>query len=104
MGGESYDLSSPRARAGRVGSSRCGGRSCPAGSYAALAVAAICASRPGRDQESRQSAADQAGPTHGGWFFLATTKLGELASSFRELADNSFSGILTLRGGREPTS
>jgi hypothetical protein len=45
-----------RAGAGGVWSSGCRGRSCPAGSYAAVAVAAFCQSRPSGDQESWESA------------------------------------------------
>src|ERR1700722_4318403 len=57
MGGQSHDLSGPRAGAGGVGPSRCRGRSRPAGSRAAVVAAAICRSSPGRDQESRPAAA-----------------------------------------------
>src|SRR3984893_15278536 len=55
----SHDLPRPRAWAGGVGPSRCRGRSCPAGSHAALAVAEVRGSSASGDQEPRQSVADE---------------------------------------------
>src|SRR6476619_1734502 len=59
MGGRPHEFPRPRAWPGGVGPYRRRGRSRPAGSHAAVVVAAICPSSPGRDQKPRQSAADQ---------------------------------------------
>src|SRR5436309_3415166 len=102
MGGRSHDLSRPRAGAGGVWACRRGGRSCPGGSDAALAVATICASRPGRDQESGQPAADQTQLTNHDPYCCAATKKRSRRSSPKR-AGNLFSGILIVReGGNRP--
>src|SRR5258707_14513203 len=75
MGGRSDDLSRPRAGAVGVRSCGCRRRSCPGGGDPALAVATICASRPGRDQESGQPAAHQAQLTKRDPYCYAATKL-----------------------------
>src|SRR5260221_4413969 len=74
MGRQPHDLSRPRARAGGVGSSRCGGRLRPTGSDVALVVAKICASSASRDQESGQAAADQTELTNSQQYCPATTE------------------------------
>src|SRR5258705_4715932 len=74
MGGQPHDLSRPSAGAVGVRSCGCRRRSCPGGSDAALAPATICASGPGRDQEPRQSAADQTQLTDRDPYCFAATK------------------------------
>src|SRR5216683_5105606 len=112
MGGESHDLSRPRAGAGGVRSSRCGGRSCPPRSHIALVVAAICASSTSRDQESRQSAADQMELTNNHRYCSAAQALCCRAAIVKNFFAAYFVSVLvtnstedqTLRGRREPTS
>ena len=94
MGRQSHDLSRSRARAGGVGPCRCRGRSCPAGSDAALAAAAICRSGPGRDPEPRQSAADE--DAVDGQLLLLCSKREKIASMpaiFVKLVGNEFCGL-----------
>src|ERR1700730_18323664 len=103
MGRESDDLSRSRAGASGVWSCRRGGRSCRGGSNAALAVAAICASRPGRDQESRQSAADQTQLTNRDLYCCAATKKKLSRLSLNALVTDFLEYPMT-RARREPTS
>src|SRR6266567_8900683 len=107
MGGGSHDLPRPRARAGRFRSSRCGGRSRPARSDIAVAVAAICGSSASRDPESRQPAADQTELTTAidiavQQSMLPRTNCEKIFHSLSLLVTNS-PEYPTLRGGREPT-
>src|SRR3984893_4864042 len=100
VGGRSHDLSCPRAGAGGVGSSRCGGRPCAARSHAALAAAEIRASRAGRDSKSRQSVADQTKLIEApillcsnGVLLLCNKAVKNLRSDFCQLVGNGFSGL-----------
>src|SRR5713101_5347908 len=101
-----------RAGAGGVRPSRCGGRSCPPRSHITLVVAAICASSASRDQESRQSAADQTELTNNHRYCSAAQALCCRAAIVKNFFAAYFVSVLvtnstedqTLRGRREPTS
>src|SRR5258708_40159418 len=103
MGAGSHDLSRPRARAAGVRPSRCGGRSCPARSHTAVAVATICRSGASRDQESRKPVADETRLTNGD-LYCSATRLGKaLAADSLNLPITDFLEYLVCGGG-EPTS
>src|SRR6267154_479146 len=104
MGGGSHDLPRPRARAGRFRSCRCGGRSRPARSDIAVAVAAICGSSASRDPESRQPAADQTELTDSHRYCHATEYVAphQLWEDFSQLklVGNEFAGISNPERGK----
>ena len=104
MGARPHDFPHPRARAGGVRSSRCGGRSCQGGSDLAVAAAEICRSGASGDQESRQSAAGQKELSQCAGYRIATSRNRMSGGSLAKLSSNQISGKINACGKREPTS